>query len=361
MVVRRLQPDELYHHGIKGQKWGKKNGPPYPLGSEISTGKSLKKIANNVSRGTNKVVRRTTTKVNSTVKKVEKVDEKYQISEKTKKIIKAALITAGVLTLAGAAAYGYNLKRKLGSDVLLNNVKMRRYQQFGTFNTNDGGSAYISTGMLDKFQYKKYARDQKSTFKLDLVGNNLSIPSIKNSRNIFANQLNDSTTKKELADIFSKNLEYYKGKTMTPPNIKRVKLFKESIARIKKGEYSENDIKVLYDAWNTSITNNSILNTWGTTNRIFDIFKQKGYNTIWDTHDLYISGYHSKNPMIVFDKTNLTVKSSKKMSKAELQVGGLTGDAVTVGKNYISLVQENMYKPIRLIESLTKENLKPYR
>lgn len=23
--------NELYHHGIKGQKWGDKNGPPYPL------------------------------------------------------------------------------------------------------------------------------------------------------------------------------------------------------------------------------------------------------------------------------------------------------------------------------------------
>lgn len=23
--------DELYHHGIQGQRWGKRNGPPYPL------------------------------------------------------------------------------------------------------------------------------------------------------------------------------------------------------------------------------------------------------------------------------------------------------------------------------------------
>lgn len=22
---------ELYHHGIQGQKWGVRNGPPYPL------------------------------------------------------------------------------------------------------------------------------------------------------------------------------------------------------------------------------------------------------------------------------------------------------------------------------------------
>lgn len=22
---------ELYHHGVKGQKWGERNGPPYPL------------------------------------------------------------------------------------------------------------------------------------------------------------------------------------------------------------------------------------------------------------------------------------------------------------------------------------------
>lgn len=30
-VYNLNQANELYHHGVKGQKWGKKNGPPYPL------------------------------------------------------------------------------------------------------------------------------------------------------------------------------------------------------------------------------------------------------------------------------------------------------------------------------------------
>lgn len=33
---------ELYHHGVVGQKWGEKHGPPYPLSSEVSTGHKLK-------------------------------------------------------------------------------------------------------------------------------------------------------------------------------------------------------------------------------------------------------------------------------------------------------------------------------
>lgn len=32
----------LAHHGVRGQKWGQKNGPPYPLDSSISTGKTLR-------------------------------------------------------------------------------------------------------------------------------------------------------------------------------------------------------------------------------------------------------------------------------------------------------------------------------
>ena len=40
----------LAHHGIKGQKWGKRNGPPYPLDSDVSTGKRLKTTSSNLKK-----------------------------------------------------------------------------------------------------------------------------------------------------------------------------------------------------------------------------------------------------------------------------------------------------------------------
>jgi hypothetical protein len=35
-VIDFKEYSELYHHGIKGQKWGERNGPPYPLDRQVS-------------------------------------------------------------------------------------------------------------------------------------------------------------------------------------------------------------------------------------------------------------------------------------------------------------------------------------
>lgn len=49
--------DEIYHHGIKGQKWGMKNGPPYPIQPDVAASKireraekEVTKISNDVSQ-----------------------------------------------------------------------------------------------------------------------------------------------------------------------------------------------------------------------------------------------------------------------------------------------------------------------
>lgn len=39
IMNRQVFSIELYHHGVKGQKWGVRNGPPYPL--DRSDGKEV--------------------------------------------------------------------------------------------------------------------------------------------------------------------------------------------------------------------------------------------------------------------------------------------------------------------------------
>lgn len=47
-----LRKDELMHHGRKGQKWGKKNGPPYPLDYKDLSAEEVKQAkANAIARG----------------------------------------------------------------------------------------------------------------------------------------------------------------------------------------------------------------------------------------------------------------------------------------------------------------------
>lgn len=52
MEYRVITTSELYHHGIKGQKWGVKNGPPYPLNASDKSA-SEKRLSSN--KKTNKV------------------------------------------------------------------------------------------------------------------------------------------------------------------------------------------------------------------------------------------------------------------------------------------------------------------
>lgn len=95
----------LAHHGIKGQKWGKRNGPPYPLDAEDHSARekkagwraSLKRKKNDMDR---QIVRRAADRHMTTPPKAEKTNDS---DERRKKLIKAGLIVAGTALVAYGA------------------------------------------------------------------------------------------------------------------------------------------------------------------------------------------------------------------------------------------------------------------
>lgn len=71
----------LYHHGVKGQKWGVMNGPPYPLDESISTGQRLRETAGRIKehmkkRSEERAVKREERRVQKEEKKAQQFEEK---------------------------------------------------------------------------------------------------------------------------------------------------------------------------------------------------------------------------------------------------------------------------------------------
>ena len=129
----------LMHHGIAGQKWGRRNGPPYPLSagahsaSEKKAGwrKSLDKSSGSTSTSRSKPPK------TSSVKKAKGAANKKlsrftpEQKEKAKKVAITALKVAGAVAITAAAAYagykGVGLVRKAMYGGALRNAAKAQY------------------------------------------------------------------------------------------------------------------------------------------------------------------------------------------------------------------------------------------
>ncbi len=93
--------DTLNHHGIKGQKWGKKNGPPYPLDPEDHS--ALEKKAG-WRKSLDKSVKNSDNKSN---KKSDKDTSCKELSDKQKKWLKIGAAATVTAVAALGTAYLY--------------------------------------------------------------------------------------------------------------------------------------------------------------------------------------------------------------------------------------------------------------
>jgi len=290
-MVRNI---ELYHHGIRGQKWGQRNGPPYPLkGGSYSPSERRKKYRYRHNKNSiyNKKHFDTTLSRDKTTLRTLSYDE-----NRTKNVD----MFYATHTKLDKAEYQALFNKKVPMDVV------------------DEHGNKIGTGMCFK---KKIDNRIKSDMKVASEDSGAEIfKSLFTKNRDFYNFVTDS---KRMESYFVKDKYKFKG-------------YRESKAvldKMKDSSYTptSEDLTKVYRMFNYCIPYDGNGNSRdGNDMRVqrtkfFNECKAKGYGAVLDTNDAIYGGFKAESPVIVFDmkqiipdKVRKTRTSDKVVSSAAL-------------------------------------------
>lgn len=299
---------ELYHWGIKGQKWGvrryqNKDGTLTPAGK--------KRYNDTPDTAKQKTTHR------------ERLEAKYRqngMSEKQAeiaasrriKIEKAIGITAG-MTLAAVTAYAANKYIKEHTDkVIKSGMTMQRVT--GTPDESLDRAFYAAFKKSDTAKYKGLYGEQIGAGKahkiLMKVNSDVKIASRDKAAKAFVDLYkNDPEFKKQ---FLKSNVDMHRAHVLGGMP---AELFKQAG---REGLTDRQLKKIGYEAFNVGLVNhtpdaNSIAK------KFYDKLKQQGYDAIMDINDQKHSGYDAKAPVIVFNNAGkISISEVKKMTESQI-------------------------------------------
>ena len=323
-----ISQNELYHHGIKGMKWGvrrfqNEDGSLTTAGKkryeDESTGSDKKTSSNNGSKTPRKglIARR---KDSLTQKYIAKGYSQTAAKTMAEQRMRTEAVLAVVGTVA-VTAVSIKVARRIGQDYVDQTFKSGKVIQniganpnanfkdtpfFAAVNKSDKkayGMMYPSEkrGMAKNFAAQrglKYEGIYKNEIKLN---SDVKRASVANARKIFYEKMdNDPQFKKEVLDTLKKT-HYSDSKAVNE--------------YLRNGKHA----RKLYDRFNQALATPQF-QAAGIHKQYYDEMKKHGYNAILDINDTRYSGYKkiSKNPTIFFGNDKWEKISSKKLSDVEI-------------------------------------------
>lgn len=305
---------ELFHHGIKGQRWGvrrfqEEDGSLTPAGekrynkdndSTKPPGKKLKYRERLEQKYVNKGLSEEAAK--------KAADDRI----KTQKIL---AVTAGV-TVAAASAYliTKHVKERTDQVIKKGDVMQRIEGQkkwFGNKNRNLHDQFYVTNNDYDNRNYQDAFGYQKlrsygKAYKLKIeAADDIKIASQKKARDVFKDLMTND-------EKFLDTLDY---RTFTHDlRGNRINLDKKmglyGKLGIKGDKAPDRFYKQLYENYNALLVGKPLTESEAANRKIFyDALKKQGYGGIQDINDLKVSRLRGTNPLIIFDKSKTNVKS----------------------------------------------------
>lgn len=285
-IKRDASSSVLKHHGIRGQKWGVQNGPPYPLkGGDYSK---------------------------------QEIQEIYK-ARKSKNSI-------------------YN-KRHFDGVLKADETKLRTLS-YDKNRTKDTDMFFAATNFFDKHQYDALFNGATPKNMVDENGNSIGSGifckyaidnSVKNDMKVAS----EDSGAKIFGDLYRKNRDFYNFVTdddrlssyfdSSKYKFKGYREAKASLDKAKAGEQiDESDIKKIYRMFNYSIpydgrgNEKARLDMAKQRAKFFTEAKKAGYGALLDINDAIYGSFKARQPVIVFDMDNViqtSVKRTTLMSK----------------------------------------------
>lgn len=290
---------DMQHHGILGQKWGKKNGPPYPLGGGDYTQSERKAIYKK-------------RKQRNSIYNKKHFDE---------------VLSKDKTTLS---TLSYDRDRTKGTDMFYaTHDKWDKHQYNAIFNRKIPQTVYDEKGnSIGTGYFMKYRIDNslKSNIKVASEDSGAEIfrQLYKKNRDFY----NFVTNQDRMQSYFVQDKYKFKG-------------YREArtvLGKMKNDSYtpSSEDLQKVYRMFNYVIPYDGQGDSrkggdaYTQRTKFFKACKDAGYAAVLDTNDAIYGGFKAKSPVIVFDMEQVIPKDvyQTKMSDQRISQLALVGRKV---------------------------------